>query len=130
MKVIDVDKVIAEILDSWPKGDDKFTQGICQGLRAAVVILQKHKPPVNVGDMLYPIFYDRIAGGWLVGEAPEKVTEIGTKGFFVSCDLDDPEAPDEFHPYDEIGDEWFRTYEEAVAATKVKAKPEWAEEWV
>lgn len=36
-----IEKAIAEILESWPEGDDKFTQGICQGLRAAIVILQK-----------------------------------------------------------------------------------------
>lgn len=38
--------------------------------------------------------------------------------------IDEPEAIDEFYPYEIIGDEYFLSHEEAVAAAAVKEKPE------
>ena len=85
------------------------------------------KTPLKVGDMLWPIYWDKVPKTWNVDRKPERVNEVGSQGFFVSADYSDPEAIDEFHPYEKIGDEWFRSYEEAVAATAVKAAPSYSE---
>ena len=70
--------------------------------------------PVKVGDMLWPICWDSVAQEWLVDDNPERVNEVGSKGFFVSADCEEPEAIDEFCPYEEIGETYFRSREEAV----------------
>ena len=41
MKPVCAERAIEEILSAMPEGEDKFTQGVRHGLRAAVVILQK-----------------------------------------------------------------------------------------
>lgn len=73
-------------------------------------------PPVKVGDMLWPVCWDQVAKVWVVDEQPERVNEVGSKGFFVACCTADPEAPDEFHPYEEIGKTYFMSREDAEAA--------------
>ena len=78
--------------------------------------------PVKAGDMLYPIWFDEVIGAWGVDDKPERVNEVGSKGFFLAATLGDPEAPDEFHPYDEIGKEFFLTYEEAMEAVQTNAR--------
>ena len=80
--------------------------------------------PVKVGDMLWPICWDGVLGAWVVDNQPERINEVGSKGFFVAAGYSDPEAPDEFHPYEDIGDRYFQSREEAVAAMAVKEKPE------
>ena len=72
--------------------------------------------PVKVGDMLWPVCWDQVAKVWVVDEQPERVNEVGSKGFFVACCTADPEAPDEFHPYEEIGKQYFVSREDAEAA--------------
>ena len=80
--------------------------------------------PVKVGDMLWPICWDGVTGEWYADNQPERVNEVGTKGFFLSALIDEPEAIDEFYPYEMIGDEYFLSHEEAVAAAAVKEKAE------
>lgn len=80
--------------------------------------------PVKVGDMLWPICWDGVTGEWYADDQSERVNEVGTKGFFLSACIDEPEAIDEFNPYEMIGDEYFLSHEEAVAAAAVKEKPE------
>lgn len=79
---------------------------------------------VKVGDMLWPICWDGVTGEWYADNQPERVNEVGTKGFFLSACIDEPEAIDEFYPYEMIGDDFFLSHEEAVAAAAVKEKPE------
>lgn len=80
--------------------------------------------PVKVGDMLWAICWDRVAKEWVVDEGPTRVNEVGTMGFFISESCDDADSIDEFHPYEEIGDEYFRTREEALEAAAVKERTE------
>ena len=80
--------------------------------------------PLKVGDMLWPICWDGVTGEWYADNQPERVNEVGTKGFFLSALIEEPEAIDEFYPYEMIGDEYFLSHEEAVAAAAVKEKPE------
>lgn len=80
--------------------------------------------PLKVGDMLWPIYCDEVTGEWYAYDQPERVNEVGTKGFVLSAFIDEPEAIDEFCPYEMIGDEFFLSHEEAVAAAAVKEKPE------
>lgn len=80
--------------------------------------------PCRVGDMLWPICFDTVLGAWVVDDKPERVNEVGTKGFFVSATYGDPEAIDEFHLYEEIGDVYFWSHEEAVNAAAAKERPE------
>lgn len=80
--------------------------------------------PLKVGDMLWPICWDGVTGEWYADDQPERVNEVGTKGFFLSASIDEPEDIDEFYPYEMIGDEYFLSHEEAVAAAAVKGKPE------
>lgn len=80
--------------------------------------------PLKVGDMLWPICWDGVTGEWYADDQPERVNEVGTKGFFLSVSIDEPEDIDEFYPYEIIGDEYFLSHEEAVAAAAAKGKPE------
>ena len=80
--------------------------------------------PVRVGDMLWAICWDGVLGAWVVDDKPERVNEVGSKGFFVSATCGKPEEIDEFYPYKIIGDEYFHTREEAVKAAAVKESPE------
>ena len=80
--------------------------------------------PLKVGDMLWSICWDGETGEWYADDQPERVNEVGSKGFFVSASIDKPEDIDEFYPYEMIGDEYFLSHEEAVAAAAVKGKPE------
>lgn len=78
--------------------------------------------PVKVGDMLWVVYWDEVLGAWGVDDVPERVNEVGSEGFFLAACLGDPEAPDEFHPYEEIGKEFFLTREKAVEAAAAKVK--------
>lgn len=78
--------------------------------------------PVKVGDMLWVVYWDEVLGAWGVDDVPERVNEVGSEGFFFAACLGDPEAPDEFHPYEEIGKEFFLTREKAVEAAAAKEK--------
>lgn len=48
----------------------------------------------------------------------ETITEVGTRGLWVSYVLDKPDNMDSFIPWDEIGKTAFLTYEDAKAALK------------
>ena len=72
--------------------------------------------PIKVGDSLYPICWDHVADEWVIDDKPERVNEVGTKYFFLSSCYTDPEAPDEYHTYNEIGNTFFLTHEDAEAA--------------
>lgn len=86
-------------------------------------------PPIKVGDELYSICYDSVAGEWIIWDEPEKVNEVGTKYFFLSSEYPSAKYPDEFHSYREIGKEYFFTYEEAKkAVTELRKKREHEEE--
>ena len=76
------------------------------------------EPPIKVGDLLYPICYDHVAKKWVIDDEPERINEVGTKYFFLSGDYEDPTLPDEYHTFDEIGNEYFLTREEGEAEIK------------
>lgn len=80
--------------------------------------------PVKVGDMLWPICWDGVTGEWYADDKPERINEVGTKGFFLSASINEPEDIDAFYPYEIIGDEYFLSHEEAVAAAATKERPE------
>lgn len=80
--------------------------------------------PVRVGDSVWPICWDKVPKKWVVNDKPERVNEVGSMGFFLSATLCDPEDIDEFHPYEEIGDVYFLSREEAVKAAAEKDEPE------
>lgn len=80
--------------------------------------------PVKVGDKVWFICWDKVANAWVLDEDPYPIEEVGTKGFFVSYDDEDPVEFDEYVLYEDIGDECFLSYEDAVAAAAVKAPKE------
>lgn len=97
----------AEILDTTPEKLRELAQDEKDGRLFA--------PPVKVGNEAYYIFFDAVPGKHLI-LGPERITAVGTKGFFLSASLKDPDAVDEFHPYDKLGKEYFLSREEAEAA--------------
>lgn len=80
--------------------------------------------PVRVGDPLWAIWWDAVLGEWVVDDEPERVSEVGSMGFFVSSDPEEPEEIDEFHPYEDIGGLYFLSREDAVKAAAEKDEPE------
>ena len=68
--------------------------------------------PCSVGSTVYWVLHD--TDGWKI--VPDRVTEIGSKGFFVSDD--GPGGIDSFICYDAIGTEVFLSFEAAEAARK------------
>ena len=71
-------------------------------------------PPVKVGDKLYSVTYDEVLNEYVIGD-PEEIVEVGTRGFFFAWKMD-INYPEEFHPYEEIGQEFFLTFEDALRA--------------
>lgn len=110
-------------VDEWIRGNDMSFKQVAD-------LISLHKAggiplsPVKVGDMLWPICWDKVPKKWIVDTEPTRVNEVGTMGFFVSATYGDPEGIDEFHPFEEISDEYFFSHEEAVAAAAVKEIPE------
>lgn len=84
--------------------------------------------PVKVGDRVWFICWDKVAKAWVVDETPYTIEEVGTKGFFVSYDEEDPIEFDEYVFFDDIGDECFLSLELAKAAAAVKEEPVLQEE--
>lgn len=80
--------------------------------------------PMNVGDKVWRICWDKVAKEWVVDDTPTFVSEVGTRVFFVSYTNFDPEDLEEPIPFDEIGNTCFLSREEAVAAAAVKAPSE------
>lgn len=78
--------------------------------------------PVKVGDRVWFICWDKVANAWVVDDEPCVIEEVGTKGFFVSYEDDEPIEFDEYVLFDEIGDKCFLSHETAVAAAAVKEK--------
>lgn len=74
------------------------------------VILTAPKP----GDSVYWLLED---DGWYISD-PEKVADVGAKGFYLSGvrDSDEPGDNPSFIPWDEIGKTVFLSREEAEAA--------------
>lgn len=71
-------------------------------------------PPVKVGDKLYSVTYDKVPKEYVIGD-PEEIVEVGTRGFFFAWKTD-TKYPVEFHPYEELGKEYFLTFEDALRA--------------
>ena len=69
-------------------------------------------PPCKVGDKIYWLLKDR--EDYFVSE--NTITEIGTKGFFVSAFLNNTEDISNFEPWESLGKTAFRTPEEAQQA--------------
>lgn len=84
----------------------------------------KYANPLNVGDKVWRICWDKVAKEWVVDDTPTFVSEVGTRVFFVSYTNFDPEDLEEPIPFDEIGNTCFLSREEAVAAATVKAPSE------
>ncbi len=73
--------------------------------------------------------YKTTSGNCAVGETPDTVIDMCTKGFFTNAILvrnEDYLSPDDcdFIPWDEIGKSYFLTIEEAVQALKEREKNE------
>lgn len=117
-------EVRLEIVSETPTNADRIRAMSDEELAQAEQDGRLFISPVKVGDMLWPICWDGVLGAWVVDNQPERINEVGSKGFFVAAGYSDPEAPDEFHPYEDIGDRYFQSREEAVAAMAVKEKPE------
>ena len=54
--------------------------------------------PVRQGDPVYWPLWDNVP----ISNA-EYITEVGTRGFFLSSHIEDPDDCDEFYPYSDIG---------------------------
>ena len=80
--------------------------------------------PVKIGDKVWFICWDHVANEWVADEHPVQINDVGTKGFYTSETLCDPDDIDEFHPFDEIGDVCFLSLDLAKAAAAVKTAPE------
>jgi len=113
-------KRVGDIVQLYEKLDMERFREICRAAEDGQLFIS----PVKVGDMLWPICWDGVTGEWYADDKPERVNEVGTKGFFLSASINEPESIDEFYPYEMIGDEYFLSHEEAVAAAAVKEKPE------
>jgi len=113
-------KRVGDIVQLYEKLDMERFKEILQAAEDGRLFIS----PVKVGDMIWPICWDGVLGAWVVDEHPTRVNEVGTKGIFVSATIEEPEAPDEFHPYEEIGDVYFWSREEAVNAAAEKERPE------
>lgn len=77
---------------------------------------------LRVGDCVFFIFEDddcdaNAINGWVIGE-PQPITEIGSRGFWLSGFNDDRTRMDDFIPYEEIGKTFFLTPEAAEKALK------------
>lgn len=70
--------------------------------------------PIAPGDSVYWLLED---DGWYISD-PEKVADVGTKGFYLSGvrDSDEPGDNPSFIPWDELGKSVFLSREEAEAA--------------
>ena len=79
-------------------------------------------PPVKIGDKVWFICWDKVDKKWVVDDAPYTIEEVGTKGFFVSYDEDEPVEFDEYVLFEDIGDECFLSHELAVVAAKTKER--------
>ena len=76
-------------------------------------LVESDKRPLKPGDEVYWILED--FNGWYVA-GPEKVQDVGTKGFYMS-DLDDRMCDNpSFYPWDELGKNAFLSRAEAEAA--------------
>lgn len=112
-----LEEKITRYRNSMPrKAVVELTEKIIQTYNALHRAGQAITSPVNVGDQLYWIYFDNVPNKWYVGDVPERVIEIGTKGFFFATSLIDPDTPDEFHPYEAIGEELFMCREDAETA--------------
>lgn len=72
-------------------------------------------PPCKVGDKVYWLLKDR--EDYFVSE--DTITEIGTKGFFVSAFLNNTEDISNFEPWESLGKTVFLTHEEAQALERL-----------
>lgn len=99
-----------ELLRSYPYTTDEYrTACIADHLIENGVIL----PPCNVGDTVYwilPYFNE-----WYVSE--DTVTEVGSKGFWVS-EFPYADGMNDFTSWDEFGKTVFLTREDAVKALR------------
>ena len=72
-------------------------------------------PPCKVGDFVYFVLEDAIApGGWFISK--ERVTEIGSRGFFVSGYVGKEDDISVFRPWDELGKSVFLAEKDAEIA--------------
>lgn len=70
--------------------------------------------PAKVGDEVYFVYQDEVTGEYFVS-SPERIVEVGTRGFFLAVSSLYPDDPDDFVPYEELGTEYYLSREEAEA---------------
>ena len=71
-------------------------------------------PPCKVGDTVFAVLYDGIVEEWYISE--ETVTEVGSKGFYLSGYCPPRDDMTTFINYKEFGKEFYLTREEAEEA--------------
>ena len=86
--------------------------------------------PVKKGDLVYWPIWDSVPKEYQVSNG-EPITEVGSRGFFLSSLYDDPDDCDEFYPYTELGKSIFLCEEDVEKWIKknghIPPKPLWYE---
>lgn len=86
--------------------------------------------PVKKGDLVYWPVWDSVPKEYEVSSG-EPITEVGSRGFFLSSLYDDPDDCDEFYPYSDIGKSIFLCEEDVKKWIKknghIPPKPLWYE---
>ena len=84
--------------------------------------------PVKKGDLVYWPVWDSVPKEYEVSSG-EPITEVGSRGFFLSSLYDDPDDCDEFYPYSDIGKSIFLCEEDVEKWIKknghIPPKPLW-----
>lgn len=101
-------QMISEILDSVSEWYDAHKEG-------RLLVL-----PCKVGAPVWFIVQDvDDPGRWEICE-PQKITEVGTRGFWISGLLDEPDGMHMFTPWSALGSEAFLSREAAEAALEAR----------
>ena len=75
-------------------------------------------PPCKVGDTVYFILEDKMVEGGFYVTPAHTVTEVGSKGFWLSSFVPAEDDMSDFNVWEEIGKTVFLTREEAKQALK------------
>ena len=110
---------LIELLKNVPKNTRVFYDQYADWLLANGVIV----PPCKVGDTAYFLLEDNIpVHKWYISE--EKVTEVCSKGFFISGYCPPRDDLGEYSGYELFGKEIFLTKEEAEQALRQRKEDE------